>query len=144
MNFGIIKKIKRGGYCMDNNQTDIFGGVTPFQTMEPKKEETSYETSVTNSPVSMEAEVIDIPEETVERPVASFNEMPFVGVNQQESVEPEKKDAIVSTPIMQSLEEPNTNMQQVEKPVDENSGLKFLLILGIIFMITIILLPFIP
>lgn len=144
MKFVIMKKIRRGGYCMNDNQTDIFGGVTPFQTEEPKQEENPFpvESPVVTPPVSVEPEVINIEEDVVEKPVDSFTEMPFAGVNQQENIESEKKDGSISTSMIETTTEKNVDMEPVEKAVDENSGLKFLLVLGIIFGIVIILLPF--
>lgn len=124
---------------MNNNQFDIFGGVTPFQTDEPKVNKTNLENNtIFDTP---EVEVINIPEEKNEIQSDSYNEMPFVGVNQQENIEI-KQDNIITTVINESPEV-NSNMQPVEKEIDENSGLKFLLVLGLIFLVFIILLPFI-
>lgn len=128
---------------MNENQTDIFGGVTPFQTEEPKQEENqvNVESPVEILPIPDEAEIIDVVDDPVEKPVESFNEMPFAGVNQQDVIE-EKKENAISTSVIEETIEKNTNMQPVEKVEDENSGLKFLLVLGLIFGIFIILLPF--
>ena len=64
----------------------------------------------------------------------SYNEMPFVGVNQSDMTVTEEN-------IMDKQIEVNDNMKPVEEVVDENSGLKFLLVIGIILAIAIILLP---
>lgn len=129
---------------MNENQTDIFGGVTPFQTEEPEQEvvvENQYDNEVT--PVSNETnestEVIDVPEE-ISKPVDSFNEMPFAGVNQQQEVL-EVKEHYISNPVIEESEK-SENMEPIKKSLDENSGLKFLLVLGLIFAIFIIMLPF--
>lgn len=129
---------------MNENQTDIFGGVTPFQTEEPEQEvvvENQYDSEVT--PVLNETnestEVIDVPEE-ISKPVDSFNEMPFAGVNQQQEVL-EVKEHYISNPVIEESEK-NENMEPIKKSLDENSGLKFLLVLGLIFAIFIIMLPF--
>lgn len=129
---------------MNENQTDIFGGVTPFQTEEPEQEvvvENQYDNEVT--PVSNETnestEVIDVPEE-ISKPVDSFNEMPFAGVNQQQEVL-EVKEHYISNPVIEESEK-SENMEPIKKSLDENSGLKFLLVLGLIFAVFIIMLPF--
>lgn len=129
---------------MNENQTDIFGGVTPFQTEEPEQEvvvENQYDSEVT--PVLNETnestEVIDVPEE-ISKPVDSFNEMPFVGVNQQQEVL-EVKEHYISNPVIEESEK-SENMEPIKKSLDENSGLKFLLVLGLIFAVFIIMLPF--
>lgn len=129
---------------MNENQTDIFGGVTPFQTEEPEQEvvvENQYDNEVT--PVLNETnestEVIDVPEE-ISKPVDSFNEMPFAGVNQQQEVL-EVKEHYISNPVIEESEK-SENMEPIKKSLDENSGLKFLLVLGLIFAIFIIMLPF--
>ena len=129
---------------MNENQTDIFGGVTPFQTEEPEQEvvvENQYDSEVT--PVLNETnestEVIDVPEE-ISKPVDSFNEMPFAGVNQQQEVL-EVKEHYISNPVIEESEK-SENMEPIKKSLDENSGLKFLLVLGLIFAIFIIMLPF--
>lgn len=152
---------------MNENQTDIFGGVTPFQTEEPKQEpvvENQYNNEVTPifNEVNESTEVIDVPEEIVKpvdsfnetnentevtdapeeisKPVDSFNEMPFAGVNQQQEVS-EIKENYISNPVIEESEK-NENMEPIKKSLDENSGLKFLLVLGLIFAIFIIILPF--
>lgn len=129
---------------MNENQTDIFGGVTPFQTEEPEQEvvvENQYDSEVT--PVLNETnestEVIDVPEE-ISKPVDSFNEMPFAGVNQQQEVL-EVKEHYISNPVIEESEK-SENMEPIKKSLDENSGLKFLLVLGLIFAVFIIMLPF--
>ena len=129
---------------MNENQTDIFGGVTPFQTEEPEQEvvvENQYDNEVT--PVLNETnestEVIDVPEE-ISKPVDSFNEMPFAGVNQQQEVL-EVKEHYISNPVIEESEK-SENMEPIKKSLDENSGLKFLLVLGLIFAVFIIMLPF--
>lgn len=90
----------------------------------------------------------NVVEEVVERPTSvvefvdpnisvkddSYNEMPFVGVNQSDMTVTEEN-------IMDKQIEVNDNMKPVEEVVDENSGLKFLLVIGIILAIAIILLP---
>lgn len=131
---------------MNENQTDIFGGVTPFQTEEPKQEpiienqnDNNEVTPVLND-LNESTEIIDVPEEEIEKPVESFNEMPFAGVNQQQEVSEVKENYISNSVIEES--EKNTNMEPIQKSLDENSGLKFLLVLGIIFAIFIIILPF--
>lgn len=131
---------------MNENQTDIFGGVTPFQTEEPKQEPIVENQNDNNevTPVLNDSnestEIIDVPEEEIEKPVESFNEMPFAGVNQQQEVS-EVKENYISNSVIEDSEK-NTNMEPIQKSLDENSGLKFLLVLGIIFAIFIIILPF--
>lgn len=131
---------------MNENQTDIFGGVTPFQTEEPKQEPIVENQNDNNevTPVLNDSnestEIIDVPEEEIEKPVESFNEMPFAGVNQQQEVS-EVKENYISNSVIEDSEK-NTNMEPIQKSLDENSGLKFLLMLGIIFAIFIIILPF--
>jgi len=128
---------------MNNNDLDIFGGVTPFQTNEPKINESNLENNTIFN--TSEVEVINIPEvteEKIEIESDSYNEMPFAGVNQQVNME-EKKEDVITQNIIEEKIEVNSNMQPVEKAIDENSGLKFLLVLGLIFLVFIILLPFI-
>lgn len=81
-------------------------------------------------------------------PTASFTEMPFAGVNQQD-IQEEKVTILPNTPISSEVENKasevasNSNMQPVEKKVDENAGIKFLLILFVIFLVVILCLPLI-
>lgn len=136
-----------------NNQTDIFGNVTPFPSEpEPlKPDDIIFEPSPMEVPV-VQPEVLEIPEEVeinttpsepteeIVAPTESFTEMPFSGVNQQM----EEEKPIISQNQYTNIESEtrmNSNMTPVEQKVDENSGLKFLLVLAIIFAIVIILLP---
>ncbi len=153
----------------NQNQTDIFGNVTPFQTQNPYQPEpqlNSQDMFQSQTPIQQSTNVfpnmnqmveesplvqpepipiIDIPQEEVIES-QSFTEMPFAGVNQQEN-ETEQIRVLESQPTMmveQSPVEKNSNMQPVQKQEDENAGLKFLLVLGIIFAIVVLVLPLFP
>lgn len=120
---------------MNNSQTDIFGNVTPFQSEAPEEEtEIIFEEA---SPIQEN----NFSQEVTPQPIESFNEMPFVGVNQQELEE--SKPILENTKPVVEEYSANSNMEPVQKAEDENAGLKFLLVLGIIFAVVIILLPFI-
>lgn len=155
----------------NNNQTDIFGNVTSFvqeptpvtpAPVTPKPEVVPMQRVENVVPTSMNmgmnampippvepvdpVEVISIPEDEFipeqnkEVPMESFTEMPFAGVNQQ--VDGKTVSASVSSePVHMIEEDKNPNMEPVMRNDDENAGLKFLLVLGIIFAVTIILLP---
>jgi hypothetical protein len=123
-------------------QNQVLGGQQAVST------DTTYQNQVLGGqqPVSMEdVPTIDIPqEEKIEIPTSSFNEMPFSGVNQQQEEE-EKTTVLENQSGTQSIDdtvERNSNMQPIQKQADENSGLRFLIGLGIIFAVVIILLPF--
>lgn len=151
-----------------NNQTDIFGNVTPFDTEEVKDQpvinsnssdsslentsdfifpEDTFVSHVeipTNEPVSPTSVVEPVsPDIKVEEASStpqneSFNEMPFVGVNKQTL----SSDTLNTQSTIDYDSVQNSNMHPIEKAEDENSGLKFLIVLGIIFAVVIILLPY--
>lgn len=82
------------------------------------------------------------------KPVDSFTEMPFAGVNQQE----EKEQKIKILPNGDSLAESenktlealdSSNMQPIEKKTDANAGLKFLFVIFVVLLIAILCLPLI-
>jgi len=131
----------------------------PVQTQIPTIEEVTSQMNVQSemsinqsangefvNPVPVETvPIIDIlQEEQVEPQNQSFNEMAFAGVNQQQE-EAKRVTILESQPTVMNVDEQidrSSNMEPIQKQVDENSGLKFLLVLGIIFAVVIILLPY--
>lgn len=157
---------------MDNNQENFNNVFNPVMLDENSNNNSGVETTnynpfgdgvmepitnpVESAPIASEPEFI-FPTENVINPVPvepvsmesekiennnmneSFTEMPFQGVNQEEKIGHE----VNITNRFEQTNEVNTNMSQIVKEEDENAGLKFLLVIGIILAIVVILLPII-
>lgn len=110
--------------AMEDNSLEV-KEAAPEVTSEP-------EVYNTLSPVIEQAGVIENP--VVEQAVEGSPEMPFAGVNQNNMT-------IAEQTIIEDSSVSNDIMKPVEEVQDENAGLKFLLVIGIILIVAVILLP---
>lgn len=133
----------------ETKQTDIFGNPASFnqdsETVKPDiifdsdvVDNTSQTSNVVVENISQTPNVVEeqnvYPTPNVVKSDESYTEMPFVGVNQENMTVSEQ--TIIENEVVK-----NDNMKPVDEVVDENSGLKFLLVIGIILAVVIILLP---
>lgn len=144
--------IYTGNYVSSINPVPVQPGTTVVEQGMPQMNiyqdvpmnESATAESVNPVPVET-VPIIDIlQEEQVEPQNQSFNEMAFAGVNQQQE-EVKRVTILESQPTVMNVDEQverSSNMEPIQKQEDENSGLKFLLVLGIIFAVVIILLPY--
>ena len=105
----------------------------------------NYNVAFINSVPVEPVPIIDIlQDEPADIPNQSFTEMAFAGVNQQQE-EAKRVTILESQPTVMNVDDQvdrSSNMEPIQKQEDENAGLKFLLVLGIIFAVVIILLPY--
>lgn len=140
----------------ESKQTDIFGNPASFNqdsvTVKPDiifdsdvVDNTSQTSNVVVENISQTPNVVEEQnvyptssvvelKDNVVKADESYTEMPFVGVNQDNMTVSEQ--TIIENEVVK-----NDNMKPVDEVVDENSGLKFLLVIGIILAVVIILLP---